>query len=342
MRNLFKKHTVQQGFTIVEIMVALVLSLFLIGGVIQVYISNKVTYRMTESLSRTQESGRFAIEMLGYDIRMADFWGCAAQTSAANVNNMLDPDGTGYNAAVHDVANLMADGITGTDGGTGAADPDSGSIYLSDTLTLRGIFNNGTMTTKIPNTTAAALQVSQGSGLAIGDIVIVSDCEKADVFQITNKNTSSGKDNIVHNTGAQDPGNVTQDLSKLYGQDAQILKYASFTYSIGAGFTGEPALMRSQDGAAAEEIVSGVENMQILYGEDINTDGAADRYVAAAGVVNMGNVVSIRISLLLRSLDNNVVETPQAYTYGGTATTAVDRRYRQVFTSTITIRNRII
>lgn len=63
----------QGGFTLVELMVALVLSLFLIGGAILISSSGKATYTDSEQLSRAQESIRFASDFLIRDIRNAGF-----------------------------------------------------------------------------------------------------------------------------------------------------------------------------------------------------------------------------------------------------------------------------
>ena len=56
--------TRQHGFTLIEIMIALVLGAFLIGGVLQIFLSSKQTYRMQDNLSRIQENGRFAMEFI--------------------------------------------------------------------------------------------------------------------------------------------------------------------------------------------------------------------------------------------------------------------------------------
>lgn len=63
----------QHGLSLVEILVALTISLFLTSGVIQLFIGTKQTYRFSDGLSRLQENGRFAIDRIAFDIRMAGF-----------------------------------------------------------------------------------------------------------------------------------------------------------------------------------------------------------------------------------------------------------------------------
>jgi type IV pilus assembly protein PilW len=63
----------QSGISLVEIMVALVLSLILTGGAIQVYLSAKQGYRSQEGYSRLQENGRYALEMIASQLRLAGY-----------------------------------------------------------------------------------------------------------------------------------------------------------------------------------------------------------------------------------------------------------------------------
>lgn len=63
----------QRGLTVVELLVALVLSLLLLTGVIQVFLASKQTYATNEAMSVLQENGRFALEFLGRGIRMGGY-----------------------------------------------------------------------------------------------------------------------------------------------------------------------------------------------------------------------------------------------------------------------------
>jgi type IV pilus assembly protein PilW len=96
--------------------------------------------------------------------------------------------------------------------------------------------------------------------------------------------------------------------------------------------------------AAQVELASDVENMQILYGEDTDLDGTANRYLpaGAGGVADFDNVVSVRIAVLARS-QSEVSASLNTGTYDliGTVFDPVDdRRLRRVYTATITLRNR--
>ena len=65
----------QGGLTLVELMVAITISLVLLAGVVQIFLSNKVTYRVQENLGRIQENGRFAVDLLARSLRMTAWQG---------------------------------------------------------------------------------------------------------------------------------------------------------------------------------------------------------------------------------------------------------------------------
>jgi type IV pilus assembly protein PilW len=339
-----KNKPYQSGMTLIEIMIALLIGAFLLGGVLQIFIGSKQTNRMQEGLSRLQENGRFAMDFITKDIRMADFWGCL--TGLTTITNNLDPSGTGYNTDIYG----FAQGITGTNGAAGS----NSALDVPDTISMRGASNTGiTVETPYGPNTSSNIKISTNNGLAQGDIVLVSDCSQGDIFQISNANPNTGGI-AVHNTGsATQPGNKNTSnpgcpganahcLSKVYQGDAAIFKLSTTTYSIQNGAGGQPSLYRKLDANAATELVEGIENLQILYGEDTDNDGTANYYVPAGTAgLNMDQVVSVRISLLARTIDNNLAAAPLAYTYNGATTTPGDRRLRRVFTSTIAIRNRL-
>ena len=82
--------------------------------------------------------------------------------------------------------------------------------------------------------------------------------------------------------------------------------------------------------------------MEILYGVDTDNDDAANFYVQPPmHVPDWAQVVSVRISLLVATIDNNLT-THRPFPLVSTAiNTPADRRFRRVFTSTIALRNRL-
>lgn len=335
----------QSGFGLVELMVAMTIGFIVVGAVGYLYIGSRGAFRTTDNMSRMQESARYAMDVLTRDIRMAGYRGCAS--SSGTFNNVLNNNAqTAYN---------FGEALSGYDAqgagwapvlpaGTGGL---SGLQVLAgtDAIVLRGAFGMGASVTQQPGNTSADLKVTTPNDLAIDDIVMVTDCTHATVFQITNMNVSGAGHNVVHNSGAGTPGNSTNDLGHNF-VNGEITKMQSKTYFIRTGANGSPALWEFDNYKPAgannpAEIVGGVENMQVQYGVDTNADRAVDGYSTADLVTDWNQVVSVRISLLMASPDNNIVTSQQTYNYNTAAVNAPDRRMYQVFTTTIGIRNRL-
>ncbi|MBK8289090.1 MAG: prepilin-type N-terminal cleavage/methylation domain-containing protein [Cellvibrionales bacterium] len=83
----------QQGLSLVELMVAIALGLFLSWGAIQAFLSGKQTYSTQQALSRIQENARLVQEFLGFDIRSAGTYGCVSSeyVSSGPASNLV-PD----------------------------------------------------------------------------------------------------------------------------------------------------------------------------------------------------------------------------------------------------------
>lgn len=73
----------QRGVSLVELMIALALSAFLLLGLAQVFAASRAAYQTAEALGRVQENGRIGLDFLSRDLRMAGHMGCAASQSRA-------------------------------------------------------------------------------------------------------------------------------------------------------------------------------------------------------------------------------------------------------------------
>ncbi|WP_018954729.1 PilW family protein [Thioalkalivibrio sulfidiphilus] len=333
----------QKGLTLVEIMVAIVISLILTAGIIQLFLGTTQTYRFQEALSRIQENGRYAMEVLARDIRMAGYWGCAS-ADLTGVNSILNgANNYAWNFSIP-VEGFEADGT----GWTPTIDPSIvNPLQGSDILTLRSLDNAGATIAFQPALPAATIHVVPGHQLAIGQVVIATDCVNATAFQITNINNVSGGHNVVHSSAAFTPGNATNSLGYQF-TSGEILTVSTKTYYVREGSNGVPALWRSVAAQPAQELVEGVERMRITYGIDNNNNNRVDEYVGVADIPNLatggpdwGRVVSVRVELLLVSMTDNITGGVQPIEFAGETITPTDNRLRQVFTTTVGVRNRL-
>jgi len=348
-----KQHTqnkgYQSGLTLIEIMVALVIGSFLMLGAMGLFISNKRVYNEQDVMGRLQENARFAINLMVDDLRMAGYMGCSDDgsgitntlTGAGTVTNLFNFDNPieGSENAAGWLPSASSDPVGTSDAiAVRFIDPLSASITLSADMA------DGAAATVIPVTctTSCATHVTVGEPLAI------SDCASTDIFAVTAVNANS----LAHAGAA---------LSKAYTTASQISRYVTNRYYIAAGTNG-PSLFRrtyaqdkgdiDSDSNTTEfllqnqELIEGVENMQIMYGVDNNLDQIANSYVNAAGVAGAGgwaNVVSVKIALLLRTLaeeQTNEIDTNTYNLLGTVINPTDDRRRRRVYSTTVQIRNR--
>ena len=332
----------QAGATLVELMIAMTLALLLSGAAAMIAINSKSVFRANSAVARLQDNARFALDTLSRDLRMAGFNGCAG--SSTSTASKLNAAGFQY---------LYSNGLLGFHAiGAGWAPALDASISAlapspmagTDVMTVRTISGSPIALTAAMVGSAAALTVDPASGLALGDIVMASNCSNSVVFEIT-ADPSLGS--IAHSTGGPVPGNATADLGVSFGTDASVYRFVTHTYYVAPSVLqpGTDSLwlysVPNYGGTAnPHEMVEGVENIGLLFGEDTDGDGVPNRYVTADAVGTWANVVAIRVELLMQTVQNNLATSAQPYTFNGVATVPSDLRIRTVMNSTISVRNR--
>lgn len=83
----------QSGFSLIELMVAIVISSLLIIGVTEIYSRSFFADRDNTELAYMQESGRLALEIIGQDARRAGFQGCTDSSSENSLSGVALPEG---------------------------------------------------------------------------------------------------------------------------------------------------------------------------------------------------------------------------------------------------------
>lgn len=363
----------QRGMTMVELMVAALLAIFLIGGIIQIFVSNRVMFAFNDGVSRIQENARFSLEHIAFTSRMAGYAGCMADTAVFNnlagaanpfrddINNGVQ----GFNANGTGVGDTFAAGATDPAGSTNtlnwtpALPPEfltavpGGAIPGSDVLIVRGAAG-AARSLVTPFTTTSQLFIDAPLDFTIGEILVVTDCQKASIFQLTNSSAVGTGVSLVHsNAGSFSPGNAVSNwpAEQDYGLGAEVSRLQTVAFYVAPGANGRPSLFQvrlqnlsaTATGFQAEELAEGVDSMQIRYGSDTDNDDDVDVWVTADAVADWTRVLSMEVTLLARSGDEYGTEVDTlVYNLGGTQFDPVDdRRLRQVFSTTVGIRNRL-
>lgn len=362
-----------QGITLVELMIAIAISTILMAGVATVYTANRKGSNLNTGIARIQENLRFVGEIIAQDVRMAGYVGCRGLSLTNTLNTPTLPQ-LDIDTPVRGYEGDSSTSSFPTEITSGSNPLQQQAIVGSDALiVLRGSSTEFTIENHNSNAATFILNASPTGVLEEGDVVMATDCWHSAVFQVSSPITGSSK-SVVHNTGgATSPGNCWKRLGPpsdppdscgggggnlyTYNSDARILKMQATLYYVATSVSGQTTSLYSlgmDKGALSvrEELVEGVESMQVLYGYDTNDDDIANRFVDAGWITGSGdwdNVVSVRIGFLVAT-PNEVrsVDDTRAYTVAGTpiddsATTvthAADKKMRFAYTMTVKLRNK--
>jgi len=330
----------QQGLTLIELMVAMVLGLIVIAGVVSVLVSNKNGYRTNEGLSQVQETARTAFELIARDVRQAGGTGC---DNARRMSNVLNTGTEWW---------LTWASILGFDGGVDDPAVTEGTavsnrVSTTDSLHLMGI-DGAMLPIASHNAASGVLRINTAvaTPFAAGDIMMVCDFDHSATFQASAYDGTAFT--VTHGAGTGTPGNCSQGLGfpqdctsttgnvYTFPQNSQIGRLYAVDWYVGNNgrdAEGGRSLYRVRLGTngamTTEEIVSGVINMQIRYGVNGSpTIGTATSLVGAAA---WAPVSSVFITLTVRSADQRIT----------TDATLNQGRIERKFTYVITMRNRV-
>lgn len=221
-----------RGIALIELMIAMVLGLVIIGAVTGIMLSNIQGFRTTRGLSQIQDSARVGYELIARDIRQAANVPCGNDVPIVNIlkDAQVDPDdipwqydfANGFRGLAGDDPLDLGD-ITNRVDGTEALvmlSGDASNIFVSD----YPLNNNGANFT---------IDTASGepSGLVDGEILMICNEKQATIFQLTkaasgggggggggnngngngnNGNGSSGEKIVVNTGNSQKPGNCSK------------------------------------------------------------------------------------------------------------------------------------
>lgn len=341
-----------KGLALIELMIAMVLGLVIIGAVTGIMLSNIQGYRTTRGLSQIQDGARVGYELLARDIRQAANVPCGNDIPVVNILNSAQ----GAAADVpwqYDFNNAFIgfDGDDELEGVTNQIDGTESFVMLSGDPSDAFMVDYGT------GNNGANFEVGTASGnphdFSSGDILMACNERQATIFQVTNVNNNG---RLVANTGGStQPGNCTKGFGPVepgngnqlcstngtpgpYGRNTVLARLSSTAWYIGdngraaQGEFGRSLYMARLDmsGGNAQvnpiEIAAGVSEMTLRY----RLVDTADFIDATAVGNRWADVNAVEVALELVSQDQNI----------STEADVDDGRLGRGFTSVIAIRNR--
>jgi type IV pilus assembly protein PilW len=327
----------QSGVSLIELMVAMIIGLFLLLGAVTLYNQSRNTYRASEGVARLQEVARLALDVIEADVRMANFWGLNSRAdyigNAAGVGDPLPADFTAAQGAR----------ISSCGGANSNWAIDLGS-YLDGTNNDYGLACGATY----PVSTAAGLE---------SDVLVV---RRANEVQATNPMDlnrihlqTSRIQGSLFIPACADPNLATcipAGFLPPVSQSRELVVHAYYVATQSTLRNDVPSLRRKvvgnvnsdADFVRDEEIVAGVEHMQVRLGVDTNGDANVDVYKNPGAILDTDRVVSATIWLRVRAEDRDLGHVDgNSYQYAdmGAAFAPGDNYRRIVVTRTIQLRN---
>lgn len=327
----------QHGVTLVELMIAMVIGLILMGAVASVYFASRDTYRTSEIVARMQENGRTALHLIASDLAMAGFMG-------NNTNPELIENAEGTPAPLPPLS------------GAAPATQDCADRWYIDTSALLLAGNNAA---PVHEGTSFSSTCLLNKGLQPGTDVIA--VKRAASGAIPDSETGSSahsawtllRTDLVRGAFFIGGGTIPPGMNAV----TTNRRWLSHVYFIAPDATsGIPELRRLTLGSGPNlynrELVPGVQDLQIQYGVDNDGNGSPDQFVEP-GMEGNANVVAARVWLLMRSdvaepdhddSANTYEYANKAYTPGdggdGTETANEPTQHRRLLMSTtVALRN---
>lgn len=346
----------QQGFSIVELMVAALLGLMVSFTLLQIYLSQTQMYKTSNSQQLILSIENAIFNLVTPIIRSAGFVGCGTLSNAMTMLNAGGPPPIStINTTPTSVAGYSSGGATisvtqnpinSTNGSNwtpalptglvGSAQANSDVIIVFGAAP--GAYPIGV--TSIDTTgSSLGVQSTAGTSITTGQFGAVSDCVKTLIFKITGVAATS----ITHATGAGilDNSNAAFPISFQVG--SQFIQLQQTAFFVGQSQGGQSALMRATlvgNNWNVEPIVPGIEVMKIQYG--IGTTGTISRYVPASGVTNWTQVYAVRLGFLIAGQVGSGISSTSVFNILGTQVNVpMNNRLRHPFEITIYLRNAI-
>ena len=303
-KNVNNKHR-QSGFSIIELLVAVTLGLFLMAALVEVLLSGNRSFTSANHLSRLQENGRIATGMIVTDLKRTGYMG-----GNSEINQILGSEGPVVPAITCPTGDttwgrMVTERISGLD------DTNAGYACIPNADYLRG---------DVLTVRYASPWVATGA-LSANQMYLRTSMFEGKIFK--------GSDTADINNTVLDTPQSLHDL----------LSYAYFVGDSGRTCSGAavPSLFRVRLGTAGQpltdELLPGVEHFQVQYGVN-------GQYLDANNVADFDQVVTARIWLLIRSECAETGFTDgKTYNLGDQVYTPADSFRRQLYSSVVMLRN---
>lgn len=278
----------QQGFTLSELMIAMLLGLLLTGSVIGVYLSNSKTAGLNTVLGELQNSSRTTFELMANDIRRSGYIGCGNASRVVNVLNAANVAGSAW---------AVWNG--GIEGFQQPAPAMNGVTPLAGTDAIRLMFGSGrSYSVESHDAALSQLLLSTEHQLQNGDLLILCDETLSSIFSVsatdlTSVSHQANVSNCASGLGFPLLCDGAAGTVKQYAVNSMLMNFDSVSWYVATSTDQQnTSLFRVRNNSAAEEILYGVIDLQLEF-----MDERSRSWRDANQVLDWMDIISVRISL---------------------------------------------
>lgn len=324
-----------KGFTLVEVIIALLVSVIFMATLTKILIINKQSLFSQNGLEQIKNESSFALSAINKDIKNAGFKGCVSgiKNNANYVNFQSVATSSSFGSNMFPIEAYR---------GNGSFSPvlsASLSSFLQltpdanfDIIVVRNSTNNPYTLTADMAVTTDNLQIPSSTGITANQFAIISNCSSSTLFNVGSIST-----NYIQSNNAT-------GLSYVYPTGSQIYLWDTIVYFVNTN-NGISSLYRQINNSVPDLISTNVDKFSMLYGVDLNSSYNANQYITANLITNYNNIINVKLGLVLKSnitstgASKVTVTNNYSYIFNGKTYTPTDGQIRKIYYSVIALRN---
>ena len=349
------------GFTLVELLIAMVLGLVVVGGGLYLFSGIVQSSVVNQSVSSLQSNGRFAMDLIGREVRSAGYIGCVSDRTGTLSVKMSNPPTTdlgdtaitGY--LVQTPTNWSPDNPDSYTAPTGVGEPVPGTYALGVQYAQFPGYNLQTSMSSV----SGSMELDRNDDISIedGQAMVISDCTSADLFSASRP--TNGITSMTMSTGASLTKAYT--MPEFASESTRIMPFISTLFYVGdtqrttsRGDNVYSLFAHSypyNSGSDLVELIEGVDQLVVEFG--IRQPDGSQLYARPDETTSSAqDIETLKLGLLLSSFEHfGSVDVSRTYNLAGESITSAggagtgltypdDNRMRMPFNATFNVRNR--
>ena len=336
----------QKGMSLIEIMIAMMISVIVIFEVYKIYQTNIQSFKQQKAVAELQRNARFSIDMIKNSVHSTGYARLFGSISSRVENLLKVKDDIRWDIKY---AIIGYNNVSNSDTYAGITGFKSGSdvIIIKQATRAEAILDN-------PD--ANTIHVASGSETSAGDLLLLTNSNTATLVQASSVVAGADKKIITVDANGT-PGNDS-GLTIDYSYNSDISSLRSLVYylkpdasSSNVSATLYRAVIDSSGALEEEEIASNILDFQIAYGLDTDADNQTDEYKNASDITDWGQVSSLGLffvaaseSIIQSNLKTVISFDASEHQHNIDVSTdaGADKRMKRAFRTYIDLKNRLI